>query len=231
MRNLHRSLNDWKSAHLAFLFLASSLLIACQEADETRPPQYDFTRDFSTWHEQDWNEHLSHLRGKPGARALEIGCFEGRTTIWLAENIFNGRGAQVDCIDLFGIRESEERCRKNIAASPVSDRIRIHKGPSQFVIRDLEAASFDFVYVDGCHLTHCALTDLVNALTVAKEGGIVMLDDYQMPSVRRAAEIFTDVFKDQITVLYEREGTPRREVGVGVFRLAKRRFSHPWDAP
>lgn len=193
--------------------------------------RYDFTTDYTSWHEPDWNEHLSHLRGKPDTTALEIGCFEGRTTIWLAENIFNGPGAQVDCVDLFGIREREMRCRDNVSNSPVTDRIRIHKGPSQIVVREFPPDSFDFVYVDGCHETHCALSDLINALVVVKVSGIIMIDDYTMAKVRRATDIFTDIYADQIEVVFLRSErrTMKDAVGVAVLRRVKQTFSHPID--
>jgi hypothetical protein len=62
---------------------------------------YKFT---STWFddvaEKTWKE-LFNLYPKKPKKLLEIGCYEGRATIWLCDNILEN-GAEYDIVDTFG---------------------------------------------------------------------------------------------------------------------------------
>jgi predicted O-methyltransferase YrrM len=54
-----------------------------------------------------------------------------------------------------------------------------------------EARSFDFAFVDGNHRFDGIFVDLFYLGRLVQPGGIVFLDDYQLPSVARAASFFT----------------------------------------
>jgi hypothetical protein len=47
----------------------------------------NFTEDWTTPHAELWMKHLGHLRGIPDSHAIEIGSFEGKSTIWFLKNI------------------------------------------------------------------------------------------------------------------------------------------------
>ena len=57
--------------------------------------------DWTSCHVGPWAEHLKHLVGKPGVRALEIGVLEGRSTVWFLENVLTGDGSSITCVDPF----------------------------------------------------------------------------------------------------------------------------------
>ena len=42
----------------------------------------------------------------------------------------------------------------------------------------LATESYDFVYVDGCHLATCAIADIILSWDLLKTGGILIIDDY-----------------------------------------------------
>jgi len=150
-------------------------------------PKYSFSYDWVTPHTQDWENDLQHLKGRPNVRALEIGCFEGQSACWFLDNILTDPTSRLVCVDPFAVpmatillRYFETRFDENIAASGASDRVTKLIGPSQVVVRTLQPAQFDFIYVDGSHKIGDVLQDAVLAWTVLKPGGIVMFDDYAL---------------------------------------------------
>lgn len=150
-------------------------------------PKYKFSYDWVTPHTQDWMNDLQHLNGQPGVRALEIGCFEGQSACWFLDNILTHPTSRLVCVDPFAVpmatillRFFEKHFDENIAASGAGDRVTKLIGPSQVVVRTLQPAQFDFIYVDGSHKIGDVLQDAVLAWTVLKPGGVVMFDDYAL---------------------------------------------------
>jgi len=147
--------------------------------------KYRFSYDWVSPHTGEWEKDLSAFRGKPGVRALEIGCFEGQSACWFLDNILTDPTSRLVCVDPFAVpmssvllRYFEARFDQNIAASGAADRVTKLIGPSQVVVRTLQPAQFDFVYVDGSHKIGDVLQDAVLAWTVLRPGGVVTFDDY-----------------------------------------------------
>jgi predicted O-methyltransferase YrrM len=150
-------------------------------------PKYRFSYDWVTPHTKEWEKDLGQFKGKPGVRALEIGCFEGQSACWFLDNILTDPTSRLVCVDPFAVpmasillRYFESRFDENIAASGAADRVTKLIGPSQVVVRTLEHAQFDFIYVDGSHKVGDVLQDAVLAWTVLRPGGVVMFDDYAL---------------------------------------------------
>lgn len=150
-------------------------------------PKYRFSYDWVTPHTKEWEKDLQELKGRPGVRALEIGCFEGQSACWFLDNILTHSTSRLTCVDPFAVpmatillRFFEARFDENIAASGAADRVTKLIGPSQVVVRTLQPAQFDFIYVDGSHKVGDVLQDAVLAWTVLRPGGIVMFDDYAL---------------------------------------------------
>lgn len=150
-------------------------------------PKYRFSFDWVSPHTKEWEKDLQHLKGKPGVRALEIGCFEGQSACWFLDNILTDPTSRLVCVDPFAVpmatillRFFESHFDANIAASGAGDRVTKLVGPSQVVVRTLQPAQFDFIYVDGSHKVGDVLQDAVLAWTVLRPGGVVMFDDYAL---------------------------------------------------
>ena len=148
-------------------------------------PKYRFSYDWVSPHTKEWEKDLAAFRGKPGVHALEIGCFEGQSACWFLDNILTDPSSRLVCVDPFAVpmstvllRYFEARFDQNIAASGAADRVTKLIGHSQVVVRTLQPAQFDFVYVDGSHKIGDVLQDAVLAWTVLRPGGVVMFDDY-----------------------------------------------------
>ena len=148
-------------------------------------PKYHFSYDWVSQHTKEWEKDLQHLKGKPGIRALEVGCFEGQSACWFLDNILTDPTSRLVCVDPFAVpmatvllRFFEANFDRNIGASGAGDRVTKLIGPSQVVLRTLQPAQFDFIYVDGSHKVGDVLQDAVLAWTVLRPGGVVMFDDY-----------------------------------------------------
>lgn len=144
-----------------------------------------FTKDWFTGNIRTWERILEPMRGKPDLHFLEIGCFEGRATTWLLENILTDASSRITVIDTFSGSEEhgkdmsvglEERFRKNI--EPWKDKVTVKKGESKHILRTMEGSAFDVIYVDGSHLAADVLTDAVLSFFYLKKGGLMIFDDY-----------------------------------------------------
>ena len=110
------------------------------------------------------------------------------------------------CIDVFTDR-IEADFDHNIRVSGLGKRVVKRKGYSQDVLRTLEADAYEFIYIDGCHLASCAMTDMVMSWELLKDGGIMIIDDYNWslakPATERpklAVDAFIEAFSKQLEV-------------------------------
>jgi predicted O-methyltransferase YrrM len=195
----------WKSA----IATAASALLAASSGAEPRSPEngeYRFSADWTRPHRVDWVSGLAPFIGKPDVRGLEVGCFEGRSTLWFLEKIASHESSSVTCIDVF-TPAIEERFDHNIRVSGLGHKVSKRKGYSQDVLRTLEPESFDFAYIDGCHLASCVLTDAVLIWDLLKPDGVLIFDDYlwdlDKPITERpkaAIDAFLIIFQHQLEV-------------------------------
>jgi len=181
-------------------------------------PKYRFTFDWVSPHAPAWEKDLGHLRGKPSVHGLEIGCFEGQSACWFLDHILTHPTSRLTCVDPFAIpmdsvllRYFERYFDHNIAASGSGDRVTKLIGSSQVVLRTLQPAQFDFVYVDGSHRVGDVLQDAALAWPLLRAGGTAIFDDYDLaddaaPGLLarvpgRALDAFVSVLGDSVTVL------------------------------
>jgi predicted O-methyltransferase YrrM len=138
---------------------------------------YYFREDYVSNRLPVWEEHLLPLKGRPGLRFLEIGCFEGRGTIWFLENLLTAPDSTIVCVDNFG-SDTEETYDRNIAASGVASKVVKIKRRSDDYLASNPADRFDLIYVDADHRAASVLLDGMLAFPLVKFGGLLMFDDY-----------------------------------------------------
>jgi hypothetical protein len=137
---------------------------------------YQFTTDWFTYNIPVWEKIFAPYRGKPGVRYLEIGAFEGRSVVWLLENVLTDPTDRITAIDVF-YGDYEPRYRSNVAT--FGRRVETIKAPSQIALRQLPLESFDIIYIDGSHATADVLEDAVLSWRLLKPAGMLIFDDYE----------------------------------------------------
>ena len=174
---------------------------------------------------QDWFSHnipnFQYLKGLIPAcsNILEVGCFEGRATCWMLENMLPHNG-YITCVDTFeGSEEHEkmtltllfERWKLNVDwVRQQGQTVTAYKGKSSVALAQLihDNQQFDFIYIDGSHQAPDVLTDACMAWQLLKTGGIMLFDDYAWQDVpgllhrpKIAIDAFTTLFADKLDVI------------------------------
>ncbi|MET0414301.1 MAG: class I SAM-dependent methyltransferase [Polyangiaceae bacterium] len=138
---------------------------------------YTFTADWSVPWQEPWRRLLKPLTGAADVRYLEIGVFEGRSLLWMMENVFTHDSARATAVDPCFMPYGE-RLQQNLAASGLGHKIDLVRGPAREHLRRLPLNSYDVAYVDGSHLGADVLHDLVHTWELLRVGGIMIIDDY-----------------------------------------------------
>jgi predicted O-methyltransferase YrrM len=187
--------------------------------------EYQFTKDWFNWAPEVWTQLIPLL---PERRAfLEIGSFEGRSAVWIAENMAQD-GSHIDCIDTWGGGEEhseedmaavEARFDNNVCISNGyyggGRLISKYKETSTYALanRIIETAGghlYDFIYIDGSHVAKDVLTDACMAWPLLKPKGLMVFDDYLWsPNARdilhrpkAAIDAFTNLFAEEIQIVH-----------------------------
>ena len=150
-----------------------------------------FSADWFSHHINFWKKIFQSLEWNPNEKKtiIEIGSFEGRSTVWSCKNLLLHLDSKIFCIDTFqgSVEHSENlkvnlltRFKNNIKVAGVSDKVRICQGESWHELSKLIADNInaDMVYVDGSHQAPDVLEDACLALRILKTSGIVIFDDY-----------------------------------------------------
>jgi predicted O-methyltransferase YrrM len=185
--------------------------------------EYQFTKDWFNWAPDVWTQLIPHLSGIAGKRNfLEIGSFEGRSSVWIAENMMQD-GDHLRCIDTWEGGEEhgdedmgtvEERFRANlvVATDKFPERLIFQsKGTSITRLAQLQGKTmFDFIYIDGSHLAKDVMTDACMAWPLLKPKGLMVFDDYLWsPSARdilhrpkAAIDAFCNLFAEEAEIVH-----------------------------
>lgn len=177
----------------------------------------EFTQDWFSQHIPHLTQLFAPLAGRDGVEMLEIGCFEGRSTVWFLDNVLTGNGASITVIDTF--QGSEEnaplgitrdvllpRFLRNVEA--YRDRVTVLDGESGVLLRRMPREQrFDAVYVDGSHQTPDVLEDTVLSWPLLRTGGLMVFDDYTWRLMESrpgpAIDAFLELYTGHYDLLYK----------------------------
>ncbi len=171
---------------------------------------YEFTDDWFTPHIPVWKAALSPFQGQPGIQYLEIGLYEGRSAVWMLENILTHPTARMTGLDIFE-GPLKERYLANISLSGAADKVTTIIDYSQIVLRKLPLDSFDIVYIDGSHDENDVFEDAALSWRLLREGGVLIFDDYRhvacyghnnVASPKVAIDGFYRSFQRQLEVIH-----------------------------
>jgi predicted O-methyltransferase YrrM len=157
--------------------------------------EYKFTEHWFDDQKENWTKAFEAY-GKCVYRVLEIGCFEGKATTWLCENIlteaiydvvdtFDGSEIEAGMTDAVKKLKQDENFIENNFKHNISffnDRIDFHiyKGTSQHVLPQLYSLGnkYDFIYVDASHKADDTFVDSYWANKMLVSGGLIIFDDW-----------------------------------------------------
>lgn len=192
---------------------------------------YQFTKDWFHWAPQVWEQLIPLLpegetfgAADHGVRQfLEIGSFEGRSTVWIMENMAR-KGDRILCIDTWKGGEEHggedmaavwKRFKANteIAARKTGVFVGIARGTSVHhlagEIEEDQFSTYDFIYIDGSHVAKDVLTDACMAWPLLKQGGIMVFDDYAWGDPRDilhrpkiAIDAFMNIFAEEVELIH-----------------------------
>jgi hypothetical protein len=147
----------------------------------------NFSHDWFSSRAWAWHEPLAPLVDQ-GAAVLEVGAFEGRSTLFFLEVM---RNSHVTVIDNFSLKkgwtstqgitlqmDSEEAFHRNVAG--YGSRVRALAMSSWAGLARLldERAQFDVIFIDASHTMPDVMTDTLIAWRLLKPGGLFVWDDF-----------------------------------------------------
>ena len=169
---------------------------------EERPSkQHNFTNDWFTSNIPIWREVLAPYAGRRDVHYLEVGVFEGRSAIWMLENVLIHPSSTLTGIDLFP-GDLKERYLANLRLSGHADKAITVTGLSQIELRSLQTDSYDIIYIDGGHTADMVLADAVLCWELLKTGGLLIFDDYRWKREEYPAELRPGVTIDAFITAY-----------------------------
>jgi hypothetical protein len=160
-----------------------------------------------------WEKHLAPYKGKPGLHYLEIGVAEGRSALWVLENILTHPTSRMTAIDPWAddiTASMKERWLANVTVSGFADKVTTIVGYSQEELRKMPLNSVDIVYIDGDHMAGAVMEDAILSMRLVKEGGLIIFDDYLMMPERAAGsrpkiaiDLWSIFYGDNFDIIYK----------------------------
>jgi predicted O-methyltransferase YrrM len=135
------------------------------------------------------NQNLENFLDKSKEnKILEIGCFEGLSSVFFADNFLDNQNSRLTCVDpflsitnndhsQFLTNNEEMNFDYNISVCKNSDKIIIHKITSDKFF-ETNNKTYNFIYIDGCHEPDFIQRDMENSFNVLEKNGIMWMDDY-----------------------------------------------------
>jgi len=185
----------------------------------------NFTADWFSGNIAQWTGIFRGVKWNPltPKTVVEIGCYEGRATLWILKNLLQHADSRIHCIDTFTggndkspyqTRGLFERFTDNIRESGDEAKVIVHQDLSWRPLVKLIGAGTqaDFVYVDGSHLAPDVLEDAVLSYRLLRVGGVMICDDYLwsmekpgqddiLNSPKLAIDAFTNLYRRKMAIL------------------------------
>ncbi len=202
------------------------------EDNDNLPPSYDvYLRKYYTncrnymnnyKYTQTWfldseiKNNLSNFLDKSKEnKILEIGCFEGLSSVFFADNFLDNPKSSLTCVDPFltinnndhsqFLQNNEEmNFDFNISICENSDRITKHKITSDIFFEN-NNQTYNFVYIDGCHEPEFIKRDMENSFNILEKNGIMWMDDYSGGDgiqIKNAMNTFLEKYNGQYVLIH-----------------------------
>ena len=157
---------------------------------------------------------VSYIDGNKKNTMLEIGSYEGLSSVFFADHLLHHNESSLTCVDPF-LRIStndhkdllqnrqEENFDYNISICKNSNKINVCKITSDdFFTKNKKI--YNFIYIDGCHEPDFILRDMENSFQCLEKNGIMWMDDYKFGNgeVKKTMDGFLEKYKGQFTLIH-----------------------------
>lgn len=172
-----------------------------------------------------WDAIKPYVPQQKGRVFIEVGSFEGRSMVWIAENLMQpgdlitcidtwGGGEEHSAVDMAQVEANFDHNRSTACAKVDNLAVFKHKSTSvEGLINELRNGCGEqgasFVYIDGSHQAKDVLTDACLAWQLLENGGVLVFDDYTWGDPRdalhrpkMAIDAFTNIFAEEINPLH-----------------------------
>lgn len=182
---------------------------------------------------RDQGEAMAAVLNRVGAqRTLETGFALGLSGLFmLRAALENGAdpyaGAVHTALDPFQALNWRRAGLRLFADAGVSHLLRFVEARSELCLPKLIEAGeqFDALLVDGDHRFEAAFVDLLFGTRLVRPGGVLLVDDVWMPSVRAAIDYFTT----NVGLVHEVEGPAGAAHTFAVLRVPEALPGRNWD--
>ncbi len=127
-------------------------------------------------------------------RTIEIGLAYGLSALYICQGLLeNGNpAARHVVLDPFQAGRFADCGLQILEEAGVRSLVEYHAEMSQLALPHFlkEGRRFDFGFVDGNHRFDGVFLDLFYLGRLVRKGGLVMLDDYDLPGIQRAVSFF-----------------------------------------
>jgi predicted O-methyltransferase YrrM len=161
------------------------------------------------------NNLVNFLDKSKENRILEIGCFEGLSSVFFADIFLDNQNSSLTCVDpflninnndhsLFLQNNEENNFDFNISVCKNSNKITIHKIISDKYFENNDA-TYNFIYIDGCHEIDFIKRDMENSFHFLEKNGIMWMDDYgggDGIQIKNAMNTFLEKYKGQYELIH-----------------------------
>lgn len=144
--------------------------------------------DYPVWFKPDnFAQYLSHYKGQPKLRFLQVGVYTGDASVWLLENILTDQSSTLIDVDTWKGSPNEdihmqmdfedvyETYKKKMESYAIVKSMRCS---SEVFFSNQNKETFDFIYIDGDHTEKAVYEDGVSAWNCLLPNGILAFDDY-----------------------------------------------------
>ena len=149
-------------------------------------------------------------------RILEIGCYEGLSSVFFADNFIDDQNSSLTCVDPFLTIDNNDHSLLlqngeelnfdyNISICKNRDKITVHKITSDEFFEH-NNTTYNFIYIDGCHETEFINRDMENSFAFLEKGGIMWMDDYggcDGVNIKNTMNDFLEKYKGQYESIYK----------------------------
>lgn len=177
----------------------------------------EYTHDWISGYHSLWEKLIKF---PINAMILEIGCFEGRSTVWFLEHFPSGVVMAIDTfegsddLEGVGIDWSEVKARFHGNTKRFGYRVQLNISDSKSYLYKLGAKAIgrplDLIFVDGSHVAKDVIQDLILSWPLLTQDGYMIIDDYgwgqdrhPLKTPKPAVDAFLALFEGEYEIVHK----------------------------